>query len=832
MKTTGRRITAVMLTFALTLTSVCGVRIQGVTPEVKNAKAAEDKGKYVKDIVISYASSKEKAEKELGSDYIVLDKNFNDGMSGNSWIGYTTTDDAGEAIKDIKAMPMDGKYSTSDYEVLLNNQKGVIELQLDAVIPVIIEYAKNYDAGMETAQVAHRLLNVYIEDDSKKSMGDFLLEKGRALAKNKNDSNAVKDLEKVYMEGNNCIVSSMESLLVRAQDTQLTKKGSWITRMSMLGPDGLYTLYKNTFGGSKTSINKKLDQDFGEVAETLLQAMKTVRDKIREGEQSEIAKADGDQAAINSILSDLSGDDIEEVPYDSNTDEIIDTMYKEAENGADAAAATSELSAYCVSKMLKETPYGKDENLYDFFMNESLSKKDLYTMAYSLSAGQKSILDIMGVYPLFESAFAEYSEKDSEGIEDIELDENMFSVYEGVDRSIFDGDTAITDETLKNMETRQFKDYLTPAELTGRDYIMLTTLSLIMAGIMTGYMIRSFSYETKILFAGSEVFEKNVLKTMQKNLEHMNTYDKAWKLMYMEEKGLTEKSISSIVGTTNPERELNLLYDDVINEVANKGYRYEKTVSNINQFGQTHKNAVIKKYESKIKLQEKMVANADRSVKVKVPRAGWWGTRLACVIGAVAAIAFAGYEIYCLVNHDKINFAHIPSKMVARTYEGDVDYLAYHAVTTESGKASDIHDKKGKGWQVLYTTTNDRMGDPILASSLSVDQANSLADPDKVPVTYFDESYAADLMDEKYTGADIERVCLYFSRGTEPIEEVAEVEETEEPEDMLDSASGSAADVEGSVFGNMTAVWMILIVVVIGIGAGTGVYIRKRKKAE
>ena len=41
----GKRITAVALTFALTLTSVCGgVRIHGVTPEVKEAQAAGSTG--------------------------------------------------------------------------------------------------------------------------------------------------------------------------------------------------------------------------------------------------------------------------------------------------------------------------------------------------------------------------------------------------------------------------------------------------------------------------------------------------------------------------------------------------------------------------------------------------------------------------------------------------------------------------------------------------------------------------------------------------------------------------------------------------------------------
>ena len=52
----GKRITAVTLTFALTLVSVCGgVRIHGVTPKVKEAQAAEAQGKYVSSILISNA---------------------------------------------------------------------------------------------------------------------------------------------------------------------------------------------------------------------------------------------------------------------------------------------------------------------------------------------------------------------------------------------------------------------------------------------------------------------------------------------------------------------------------------------------------------------------------------------------------------------------------------------------------------------------------------------------------------------------------------------------------------------------------------------------------
>ena len=47
------------------------------------------------------------------------------------------------------------------------------------MIPAIIEYTQNYDAGMKTASYIHTLLNVFHEDDSDKNVGDLLLELGR-----------------------------------------------------------------------------------------------------------------------------------------------------------------------------------------------------------------------------------------------------------------------------------------------------------------------------------------------------------------------------------------------------------------------------------------------------------------------------------------------------------------------------------------------------------------------------------------------------------------------------------------------------------------------------
>ena len=145
---------------------------------------------------------------------------------------------------------------------------------------------------------------------------------------------------------------------------------------------------------------------------------------------------------------------------------------------------------------------------------------------------------------------------------------------------------------------------------------------------------------------------------------------------------------------------------------------------------------------------------------------------------------------------------------------------------------------------MLYTTGDDRMGDPILASSLWITEGNASSDQDMVPVSYFDESGPADLADDEYTGAETDRASMFFKRGTEPIEEVADAEEEEEevedevapdetetPEEEAE-ADAEEPSAEGSVFGGAGMIWIILIIVVVAGGAaGAGVYIRKRKKS-
>ena len=380
MRKVFKRITALALTAAVAISAECGgVRIQSVSPEVRISKAAESSGRYVADIMVSHRESKEAAQEELGEEYTILDRDFNEGMSGHSWIGYTTTNDADMAIKDLKVMGMDGNYSESDYKELLDRHKEVIAEQLNTVIPAIIEYTKNYDAGMKTASYIHTLLNVFHEDDSDKNVGDLLLELGRRLVDDRNDLKAKETLEMMFVQGNDSAIRSIEKLLTQAQDTKLVKKGSWLTRMSLLGPDGLYAVYKQAYPGKTRSyVNKMIENDLGDEANAIFTEINNLQSILKEGEESKLYEAMGDEKAIDEIVSEYEDKEEVDVSLDSDTDELLEASYMAASDAAETMELNAQMTEMVVIENLKNTPYGSTKSMYDFFMDKNLKKRSVY----------------------------------------------------------------------------------------------------------------------------------------------------------------------------------------------------------------------------------------------------------------------------------------------------------------------------------------------------------------------------------------------------------------------------------------------------------------------
>ena len=333
---------------------------------------------------------------------------------------------------------------------------------------------------------------------------------------------------------------------------------------------------------------------------------------------------------------------------------------------------------------------------------------------------------------------------------------------------------------------------------------------------------------------------------MQKNIKLIKTYDTAFKFHYLEKEfpqysSLWHKqTLFNIEFNAEAERTVNKLYTDSMEALVKQGGEAKEVAKKIELLNATDKEALLKEYEATLDnhLFEKRKVNVTQKYKVFK---GSVGSRILFTLGAAAAFAFAGYEIYCMTRKETVEFTHMPANMVSRTYGDEVYYVTYHAATNASGDTTDLHDKKGKGWQGIYTTNDNDAGDPILASSLRILTENVSIDPDEIGLLDFDGSAPSNLTNKTYTGKDMTPVYIFFKTGTEPEEEVAEAAEevaedeaapaeTETPQETAEPVAEEPST-EGAVFGGEGIIWIILIILVVAGGAaGAGVYFRKRKK--
>ena len=746
-------------------TIVCG---GGDKSAILKAHAAENL--YVSEIKISYASTKDDAQKELGDEYTILDKDFNDGMKSHAWIGYSTTDDPDMAITDIKVMNMNGGFNYSDYEELLKAQKEAIKAQVDIVVPALIEYAKNYDAGMETAKGIYETLNVYYEDDSEKNLGEFLLNVGRKLAKDSSDSEAIDAVEKIFLQGNDTIVTDIENILTLAQDTKVIKKGTWLTRLSELGPDGLYAVYKQAnpkLGSAK--IKAQIKKDYDDEAKAILNEIPNLQSIFAEYEKTALAEAveSGNDEEIEEQIEEnfdvaVTEDDI------SDRDDALVAYAVHTYESTDVIENSDTLITAGIVEKLKDTSYG-DGTAYEFFTRDDLSAEDLYPVAYVMTKGQKSIMADIGLYGIFESIFAEDNEEAKESL-DIGIDEGMLSVYEGVDRSVFESDTAITGEALKRMSTNS--DELD--DLIGDIAFYGVMVSSMIVTAVAGVKMVQYSKALSKVSA-----ERAVLK-MQREAARLYSNQRVFQLSYMQSKGWIADTtdIKAYSKMSNAEQ------TNILNNAKRNLTQAQKTeIWGLTKVGGKEKlnfvNAKvsemtgIKVAEGEQLLSKEMTAKmAQNRAAQNTLRKSLIGARVIFVFAAVTAIASAAVEIYNLCSKDNVEFTNIPLNMVDRTYPSGSDaitYVYYSLATTGDYKKADLHNKKGKEWLGIYTTTDDAAGDPIVAGSFTISEEETSANANYEPVALFGEAAGYNLCNKDITGKSVSASYMFFTRDAKSV---------------------------------------------------------------
>ena len=485
------------------------------------ASAADNSGKYLKDVFIAYGEEKSKAEEWLKSNGWEPSYDLNDGKTshaagfhnGVAVLGIKRTDDPTEAITDMAVMNMTGGYSFDDYEGLVKQKKADITEFIKTFVPALKEYRDNYNGkgsagGKKRAQMAHDILNKFYDgkdneyavNDTGKPLGDLLLNETKTeigddaynnLSADKKANTA--DLEQIILESSGPAVLIIEQTLALATDTAET---SWLDRLNGLSGEALAENIEKYAPEAKgqdlapSAAMNLLASHFEDYSKKLAKQWSGIREDIlwyeKYCDDNELW-SDNDNGGIDGTkvvdhFNALKEEDESRFNDEYNRFNFVDIYYDVLPN-IDYSGAWG-------------------ETLYDFFNPEDetadYSEKYSYfaPLAAALSDGQRAALEFLTLSSLlrlgadsdsvteadFPSADEMFKDKDGNKLESI-------SIYSGINRAIFRKGVALTSRALqeKNLGNNPYAkiwDEGGIADIVAYSTVTIGAISLVTGSIM------------------------------------------------------------------------------------------------------------------------------------------------------------------------------------------------------------------------------------------------------------------------------------------------------------------------------------------------------------
>ena len=211
----------------------------------------------------------------------MIDQDLNE-KAGSFWndlgdqavyMGIKRTDDKKKAIRDMKTMNMLGKYSYSGLKEKLEQNKKEAKELYQKILAGINEFADNYENKDVAAQSAYSMMNLYIENDSGKLVGDYILGKPDE-----------EDVMKVLAQGNTYGVAAMLKALIYGSEKGTGDGAVWTERLSKVTSyNALVKKYKrNIWQGQcrrreKEEVEKMIAADLDAPARAMLSQWPEIR---------------------------------------------------------------------------------------------------------------------------------------------------------------------------------------------------------------------------------------------------------------------------------------------------------------------------------------------------------------------------------------------------------------------------------------------------------------------------------------------------------------------------------------------------------------------------
>ena len=765
------------------------VLIQAQAPVLAGAL---DSPLYISEVFLSYGETDEKAKQWLKDNgYEILDQNLNEKAAGGiSWLGisfskersvylgYKTTTDSDEAIRDMRAMNMNGDYSYDEYEKVLENKKTEITAFISSMKTALAEYRENYKNGSLKAKIAHDRMNQALDDDCGFSgLGDLLLEpikEEMTEAEYNKEPTKHVDMTTVLMQGNISSVNALMSDLCLAADSS---ENGWIARFRESGVTRLFDRYEEEYPQlSESKLTSLIQSEYDEDAKLLAQKLVDLKESLKAYTDCPVKSENGT--------------------------EEIEKYFKEhpEQNINDWSRAASE---YLI---LSETSFGNGTLLdlvsgdkYDF--NDADDRSALYPILDVMSKGQRSLLSYVDLGELvitgnLDGEGWKETQKKAENLLAVTLPE---SVYSGIDRTVFQpGGIALTSQardiqsaTGSSYSSQLFGVNTTAIEIAGA----ASSLIVLAAGIC------SFSYGNAVITTENrkvvkEIFEvslnddkllKRVADNMKKSEESVGSMIRDFMLQN------DYKSMDTITTEMSP----NILANILHNKERTKGmivFRSEngsdrvvsckELFSELNKSDRNFDDTYIKynlnraSYENSMEsLQSTEKTTIEKSFGI---RSQAWKTAgvVLCVAAALIAIGTAVVAIYDEYKYYHRDYAPIPDKIVHESTDdmGRFSYTVYNVTPCnraaqgfgkdELGINGDMNGDVGKQWLALYTTKDKAAGDPITADIIAQKGSNKMPLDKTTGIRLFGKSDTVNIVSTEYGYTDAIG-GLYIFSGTE-----------------------------------------------------------------
>ncbi|MCR5203414.1 MAG: hypothetical protein K6D02_10085 [Lachnospiraceae bacterium] len=688
-----KRIFALFMTGAVIVSSPLGIKSQ------KAVKAATTE--YVKEVVLSYGKTEEDAAKWLkDKGYKVVDGDLHKGTDATKkkvnavLMGYKTTTNPNDAITDISVMPMNGGFKITDMESILKNQQEEVENLADEVIIKAREYKANYKKAVKAkatgktdyveALKIHDALNKFVDDDTKKGMGDFFLT-------DFSKENNCNKLMTILIQANPRYMSAMQNILTMAAGNM---NNTWIKRMVEANKDKSFFDRMVVQNKTKARAKKFLDQTYGEKLDFIASDWENLQKRLFNTE--DITKkisdkyGDGDisEAEFNEFFG-LDGE-VKEINEDMSETKMIEAFDNNIEIQNNVISFNDYSETLSLMSFLSEEKMN-GESLLEYIMKDRDfdTGADRYEVCALLEFLSDAQLDAVGeavdTYTLIKYAITGdndiWKEADNKRIKEVDKQIKSVekeSIYTGVNREVFEGEVAVTSLADTRDINCTYGTSTLAVVLSGLGSL-IGICGTIFGASLVYVAVRNLMNGADINFAGGII--DGVVSGIARRLS--KTY--------------AGMSIVDLLKAANEKMDIDFLYNEVSQE-------------------------------------QRMVNN------VKA-----WSNKIALALGVVIAVAAIIISFFAIKNIiDEIKEGKkgdysvaIPQFMVDVYADEDdnEDMVYYEAVrcnrndpnmtgVKESneglGDYGDLNGDSGKCWAVPYTTKDQLAGDPILADTFEV----------------------------------------------------------------------------------------------------------------